>query len=88
MRQAASGYTAYGALGVFGSVGGTAILVIPLIFAIVLSNSDPAAIRMPVLLACGAIYGFGLALAGVRIAAEAAGRRLPELAQIAIRSKL
>jgi len=88
MRQAASGYTAYGALGVFGSVGGTAILVIPLIFAIVLSNSDQAAIRMPVLLACGAIYGFGLALAGVRIAAEAAGRRLPELAQIAIRSKL
>jgi len=88
MRQAASGYTAYGALGVFGSVGGTAILVIPLIFAIVLSNSDPAAIRMPILLVCGAIYGFVLALAGVRIAAEAAERKMPELAQIAIRSKL
>jgi len=88
MRQAASGYTAYGALGVFGSVGGTAIAVIPLIFAIVLSNADPAAIRMPVLLVCGAVYGFALALAGVRIAAEAAERKMPELAQIAIRSKL
>ena len=32
--------------------------------------------------------GFALALAGVRIAAVAAERRLPELAQIAIRSKL
>jgi hypothetical protein len=68
-------------------VGGTAILVIPLIFAIVLSNSDPAAIRMPVLLASGAVYGFVLALAGVRIAADAAERKMPELVQIAIRSK-
>ena len=36
----------------------------------------------------GAEYGFALALAGVRIAAVAAEHRLPELAQIAIRSKL
>jgi hypothetical protein len=43
---------------------------------------------MPVLLLCGAAYGLVLALAGVRIAALAAERRLPELAQIAIRSKL
>ncbi len=88
MRQAAQGYTAYGILGVFGSVGGTAIAVLPLIFATVLSNADPAAIRMPVLLLGGAAYGFVLALAGVRIAAVAAERRLPEMAQIAIRSKL
>ena len=88
MRQAAQGYSSYQFLAVFGSVGGTAIAVLPLIFATVLSNADPAAIRMPVLLLCGAAYGFVLALAGVRIAAVAAERRLPELAQIAIRSKL
>jgi hypothetical protein len=88
MRQAAQGYTSYQILAVFGSVGGTAIAVLPLIFATVLSNADPAAIRMPVLLLCGAAYGFALALAGVRIAAVAAERRLPELAQIAIRSTL
>jgi ABC-2 type transport system permease protein len=88
MRQAAQGYSFYQVLGVFGSVGGTAIAVLPLIFATVLSNADPAAIRMPVLLLGGAAYGFVLALAGVRIAAVAAERRLPELAQIAIRSKL
>ena len=88
MRQAAQGYSFYQVLGVFGSVGGTAIAVLPLIFATVLSNADPAAIRMPVLLLCGAAYGLVLALAGVRIAALAAERRLPELAKIAIRSKL
>jgi ABC-2 type transport system permease protein len=88
MRRAAQGYTAYQFLGVFGSVGGTAIAVLPLIFAIVLTNADPAAIRMPVLLLCGAGYGFVLALAGVRVAAVAAERRLPELAQTAIRSTL
>ena len=88
MRQAAQGYSSYQFLAVFGSVGGTAIAVLPLIFATVLSNADPAAIRMPALLLCGAAYGFVLALAGVRIAAVAAERRLPELAQIAIHSKL
>ena len=88
MRQAAQGYSHYQILAVFGSVGGTAIAVLPLIFATVLSHADPAAIRMPALLLCGAAYGFVLALTGVRIAAVAGERRLPELAQIAIRSKL
>ncbi len=88
MRQAAQGHSSYQFPAVFGSVGGTAIAVLPLIFATVLSNADPAAIRMPALLLRGAAYGFVLALAGVRIAAVAAERRLPELAQIAIRSKL
>ena len=43
MRQAAQGYSSYQFLAVFGSVGGTAIAVLPLIFATVLSNADPAA---------------------------------------------
>jgi ABC-2 type transport system permease protein len=88
MRQAAPGFSSYQFLAVFGSVGGTAVAVVPLVFAIVLSNADPAATRMPVLLLCGAVYGFVLALAGVQIAAAAAVRRLPDITQIAIRSKL
>ena len=40
------------------------------------------------LVPCAAAYGFGLAWIGVRIAARAAERKLPELCQIAVRSKL
>jgi len=45
-------------------------------------------VRMPVLVACGAVYGLGLAWIGVLIAARAAEQKLPELYQIAVRSKL
>ena len=59
------------------------------IFApVVLTRGDAAAVRMPVLVVCGAGYGFALAWAGVRIAAAAAEPKLPELYQIAARSKL
>ena len=63
-------------------------LILPIFVFGLDSTLDPAPIRMPVLLLCGAAYGFVLALASVRIAALAAECRLPELAQIAIRSKL
>jgi hypothetical protein len=43
---------------------------------------------MPVLLVCSAAYGLALAWIGVRIAAQAAERRVPELCQVALRSKL
>jgi len=43
---------------------------------------------MPVLVAAAAVYGIVLAWAGQRIAASAAEPRLPELFQVAIRSKL
>jgi ABC-2 type transport system permease protein len=88
MRQAAQGYGSYAFLGVLGNLGGVAIAVVPVIVAIVLTNSDPAAARMPVLVLCAAAYGFTLAWAGARIAARAAGEKLPELCQVAIRSKL
>jgi hypothetical protein len=39
-----------------------------------------------VLLPCAAIYGFLLALAGVRLASAAAVGKLPELCQVAMRS--
>jgi ABC-2 type transport system permease protein len=88
MRQPAQGYGAYQFLGIFGSVGGVAIAAIPAIIAVLLTGADPAPVRLPVLVLCSAAYGFALATAGVRIAARAAEGRLPELGQIAARSKL
>jgi hypothetical protein len=43
---------------------------------------------MPVLVVCAAGYGLVLAWIGGRLAARAAEPRLPELYQIAVRSKL
>jgi hypothetical protein len=48
----------------------------------------PEPVRAPVLIVGAAAYGFALALAGVRIAAAAAEQKLPELYQIAARSRL
>jgi ABC-2 type transport system permease protein len=87
MRQAAQGYGTHGFASVAGSLLGVAAAVSPVIVATALTNADPAAVRMPVLILCAAAYGFALAWAGMRIAARAAEPRLPELCQIAIRSK-
>jgi type IV secretory pathway TrbD component len=70
------------------NVIGVALAVIPVIVAIALTGHDPAAIRMPVLLVCSAGYGLALAWLGGLIAAAAAEQRLPELCQVAVRSKL
>jgi ABC-type branched-subunit amino acid transport system ATPase component len=88
IRQPASGYTSYQFLAVFGSVGGTALAAAPVIIATVLTSADPASVRMPALLLFSTAYGLALAKAGPRIAAAAAEGRLPELCQVAIRSKL
>jgi ABC-2 type transport system permease protein len=88
MRQAAQGYSAFQLLGVLCSVGGAALLASPVIIASVLTSTDPASVRMPALLLFAAAYGLALAIAGTRIAALAAEDRLPELCQVAIRSKL
>ncbi|HEY1626123.1 MAG TPA: hypothetical protein VGG16_20225 [Streptosporangiaceae bacterium] len=84
----ADGYRGYAIGGTFGNLIGTAIAVIPFIVAVVLTKSDPAAVRMPVLVVCAAVYGLGLTWAGVRIAAHLGADRLPELALVALRSKL
>jgi ABC-2 type transport system permease protein len=84
----ADGYRGYAIVGAFGSLLGTAVAVVPLIVAVLLTEHDPAAVRMPVLVACGALYGFALAWAGLRTAARLGADRLPELGQIALRSKL
>jgi ABC-2 type transport system permease protein len=86
--RAASGYTGYGIGSSLGSLAGTAVAVIPVVLGVMLTGSDPAAVRMPVLVLCAAGYGLALTWAGVRIAAQAAEQKLPELYQIAVRSQL
>jgi ABC-2 type transport system permease protein len=88
MPRAASGYTGYGAGSSLSSLFGTVVAVLPVVFAGTLTSSDPAAIRMPALVVGAAAYGLALAWAGVRIAARGAEQKLPELYQVAIRSKL
>ena len=88
MRQAAQGYGSHQFVGVLANLGGVAVAAIPVIIAVLATSSDRAAVRMPVLILCGAAYGFALAWAGVRIAAVAATGKLPELCQVATRSKL
>jgi ABC-2 type transport system permease protein len=86
--RAADGYVGYALGGTFGSLIGVAAAVSPVVVGVALTASDPAAVRMPVLLLCAAGYGLALAWIGVRIAARVADQRLPELFQIAVRSKL
>jgi hypothetical protein len=51
------------------------------------TRSDPAVVRMPVLVVFAAVYGAVLAWIGVRVAGCTAEQKLPELYQIAARSK-
>ena len=88
MRQAAQGYTSSGVGAALGTLASVAVAVTPVIVADALTSSDRAVVRMPLLVLLAAAYGFALAWAGVRIAARAAERKLPELCQVAIRSKL
>jgi ABC-2 type transport system permease protein len=88
MRQAASGYAASGIAGALGNLIGVALASIPVIVAIVLTSHVAPAVRMPVLIVCAAGYGLVLAWIGVQIAAAAAEQKLPELCQVALRSKL
>ena len=88
IRTTAAGYTSYGVAGTFGNLFGVGLAVVPVIVAIVLTGHAPAAVRMPALVLCAAGYGFALAWIGVRIAARAAEHKLPEICQVAVRSKL
>jgi len=52
----------------------------------VLAANGPDAIRIGVLLPCAAVYGFVLAVIGVRVAAKIAEGTLPEMCQAALRT--
>jgi ABC-2 type transport system permease protein len=88
LPQAAQGYGPYAFGSILGTLASAAVAAIPVIVAAVLTSADPAGIRAPSLVLCAAAYGLALAWTGVRIAARAAERKLPELCQVAIRSRL
>ena len=87
MAQPASGSGAY-RFAILGTLVATAVAAIPAILAAVFTSNVPEPIRAPVLLAGAAAYGLALAVTGVRIAAAAAEQKLPELCQVAMRTKL
>ena len=84
----ADGYSGHPALGALVCLGSVAVAVTPVVLASVFTGSDPAAIRMPLIVLAAAAYGFALAWAGVRVASAMAARQLPELCQVALRSRL
>jgi ABC-2 type transport system permease protein len=86
--RGAEGFIGYQFLGTFGNLIGVGVLYVPMILAVVFTGSASAAVRMPVLLVCGAVYGTALAWAGTALAARVAERQIPELFQLAARSKL
>jgi ABC-2 type transport system permease protein len=87
-RQAAQGYGGHVFGCVMGSLAGAALAAAPVLVVISVTGSAAAAVRMPLLVVCAAGYGLALPWAGVRIAAQIAENRLPELCQIAVHSKL
>lgn len=88
MPRAASGHTGTGVAGTLLSLVIVGVAVTPVIIAAVLTESAPTAIRLPLLVLGAAAYGLALAWVGVQGAASLAERKLPELSQIAIQSKL
>jgi ABC-2 type transport system permease protein len=86
--RAANGYGGYSLANALGSFFGTLVAISPVVLGAALTRSDPAVFRMPVLVLCAAGYGIALAWTGVRVAARAADKRLPELCQIANLSRL
>lgn len=83
-----SGYAGHTIGGRLGTLVGTAVCVSPMIAAIAATGSVTVAVRMPVLIAGGAVYGLLLAWAGVTIAGTVAQAKVPELFQLASRSRL
>ena len=84
----AQGYGAYRIGSVVGTLAGTAVAATPVIIGVVQTATDSDAIRIGVLWPCAAVYGFALALAGVRLAAAVATGKMPELCQVAVRSQM
>jgi ABC-2 type transport system permease protein len=86
--RAVGGYTGHSILATLVTLIGVAVLVSPVVIAVVLTGSAAVAERVPALIAMGAAWGALLAWAGVTAAAVMAGPMLPELVQLAARSKL
>jgi hypothetical protein len=86
--KAMDGYRGATLAGTFISLFGTALLVAPAVLAVVFTRNDANVVRMPLLLIGAMLYALVLATVGVRLAATLSVNRLPELTEIAVRSKL
>jgi hypothetical protein len=84
----APGYGSSRVAATIGTLFGVPALAAPVIVAAALTAGAPLAVRAPILTVCAAAYGFGLAWAGVRIAASAAEGKMPELSQVAMASQI
>jgi ABC-2 type transport system permease protein len=87
MTRQAEGFASQALAARFGGLIGTGILVIPVIVAIVTTGSVTDAVRIPALIAGGAVYGALLTWVGITLGAGVAARTLPEIFQLAARSK-
>ena len=88
MLVAVPGYAVQRIGGVLGTLAGTAVLAAPVIAGAVLAANGPDAIRIGVMLPGAAGYGFALAVAGVRLAAQVAESKMPEICQLALRTAM
>ncbi|HEX4787194.1 MAG TPA: hypothetical protein VH372_01945 [Actinospica sp.] len=86
--KAMDGYRGEVTAAAFCSLLGTVVVIAPVVIAVVLTRHDPNGVRMPLILLGAVAYGAVLATLGVRLAALLAANRLPELTEIAVRSKL
>jgi ABC-2 type transport system permease protein len=86
--RAVDGYMGLSVGVTFMSLIAVLVAAVPIIFSIILTATAPTATRMPLLVLGAAVYGLALTCAGVAIAAQVAERKVPELYQIAVRSKL
>jgi ABC-2 type transport system permease protein len=84
----ADGYSGQAIACSFGTLLGVAVITLPVTGLLLATDSVPAMVRLPVLVAAAVVYGAGLAWGGTRIAAAAAAQKLPELSQIAAQSTL
>jgi ABC-2 type transport system permease protein len=88
MPRAADGHNGQSIAGTFAALFAVALAVLPVIVAVTLTGADAPDVRLPVLVLSAAVWGIVLAWGGVEGAASMAAPKLPELAQIAARSKL
>jgi ABC-2 type transport system permease protein len=88
MPRAVDGFMGQSVGVTFLSLIAVLVAAVPVILGVTLTATAPAAARMPLLVLCAAVYGLALTCAGVGIAAHVAERKVPELYQIAVRSKL
>ena len=86
--RAIDGYMGLSVGVVFLSLIAVLVAALPAIFGVTLTETASASVRMPLLVLCAAVYGLALTWAGVSIAAAVAERKVPELYQIAVRTRL